>query len=177
MNKVQFKGSPSESCTSVGYIHPSVVKKIYNLCKKNKEISLQKLKKQFCPNISKYENKTLVRLFYMFDSGVMFVSNELILNSDFKTIDWNKKINLGIINVDNKNTYLSLNDLIAGAYDDPYIIYNFIDTHGDLMVDNGYLAKNLNNITIDEDEFSEEISDEETDEETDTDSNDDISSD
>jgi hypothetical protein len=41
------------------------------------------------------------------------------------------------------------------------------------MVDNGYLAKNLNNITIDEDEFSEEISDEETD----TDSNDDISSD
>jgi len=148
-------------------IHPNVLEKIYKLLTKSKKSpSLNELKRRFCPKTSKYKNKMLIRLFHIFDDTGVFLSNEILSVDDFRMIDWNEKIHLGSVNGENTDVYLTLNDMIVDVFEDPYVIYTFVETHGDLVVEGcGYLDKFVDQKKkkVESDEFSEEESEEETD--------------
>ena len=115
----------------------------------------------------------LVRLFHIFDddSGV-FLNNEILSVEDFRMIDWDEKIHMGSINGKNTDIYLTVNEMIIDVFEDPYLIYTFIETHGDLVVEGcGYLDKVVaekKKTAEESDVFSEELSEEETDSSTDS---------
>jgi hypothetical protein len=153
-------------------VNPATLEKIYKLLTKSKkQPSLNELKRRFCPNTSNYKNKMLIRLFHIFDDTGVFLSNEILTVDDFRMIDWDEKIQLGSVNGENTDVYLTLNDMIVNVFEDPYIIYTFVETHGDLVVEGcGYLDKFISDKKKKDkkksekiDEFSEEESEEETD--------------
>ena len=87
-------------------------------------------------------------------------------------IDWDEKIHMGSINGKNTDIYLTVNEMIIDVFEDPYLIYTFIETHRDLVVEGcGYLDKVVaekKKTAEESDVFSEELSEEETDSSTDS---------
>ena len=155
-------------------VNPTVLEKIYkSLIKLKHPPSLNELKRRFCPNVSNYKNKLLVRLYHIFDDDTgTFLSNEILSVEDFRSIKWDEKIHLGSVNGENTDVYLTLDDMIIDVFEDPFVIYTFVKTHGDLVVEGcGYLDKFLSDKKkdVESDEFSEETSDEETDSESESD--------
>jgi hypothetical protein len=116
-------------------------KEIYNYLVRKKPPSLKEFLSTFCPDISKYEGKILVRMFWVFeDSETTFQSNEVVDKADFKLLDWNKPIKLGRVNGAYSDIKVELGELIIDYYDDPFKIWQFVKTHGDfVLMGTGYL--------------------------------------
>ena len=144
-------------------VHPDLINTLYDLLLKSKHPpSKKELVRKFCPSVYKYKDYILIRMFYMFDNTTTFSSNELLKISDFRKISWEEKIYFGSVNGDNSKVMFSLEEIIVGAIEDPYIIYNFIEEYRELVVqEGGYLHKYIEKHTVSNpvDSLSEEISD------------------
>lgn len=152
-------------------VHPDIINTLYDVLLKSKyPPSKKELIQKFCPSVSKYKDYILIRMFYMFDNTTTFSSNELLKISDFRKISWDEKIYFGSVNGDNSKVMFSLEEIIVGAIEDPYIIYSFIEEYKELVIqEGGYLHKYIEQYkhSNSEDSLSEEISDSDSYEESD----------
>jgi len=125
-------------------VHPETLAEIYKLMRQQKPPSLDELQKRYSVDTSAYQGKIMVRLFYIFEEGGVFVSNEVLPVSKFRDLDWEEKLELGSVNGPNTAVRLSLNEMVVDIFEDPFKIYTFVETHGDLVVEGcGYLDKVL----------------------------------
>ena len=73
-------------------INPTLLKEIYKLITSQNPPKYSELKKKYCPDVSHYKDKILVRLYYTFENQYIFFSNEIIDMYKFSSIKWDEKI-------------------------------------------------------------------------------------
>ena len=145
-------------------INPALLKEIYKLITSQNPPKYSELKKKYCPDVSHYKDKILVRLYYTFENQYIFFSNEIIDMYKFSSIKWDEKIKIFNFPEENKEIELTLNDMIVDIIDDKYSIYSFVKANNFFVKDedDGYLINHINerdNVVFDSDEYSDEYSD------------------
>jgi len=120
-------------------LNPRQVDQIYYELRKYQDhygtlMPRERMKTLFCPNVSKYKDKELIRMSYNFDRGGKWSDNRLVTTGIWNKISckgnsYNTKIYLGEVNGKHSEVILYFKDILKETVSDPYEIHDIAKHH------------------------------------------------